>query len=52
MCAQSEPKEREDFIRLYQKYNQGELTLRGIAEELGLTYRELYDLLEETGLPF
>ena len=40
------------ILRLYQKYNQGELTLRGIAEELGITYHELYSLLEETGLPF
>jgi len=39
-------------IQLYQKYNQGELTLRGIAEELGITYRELYALLEEIRLPF
>lgn len=40
------------LIQLYQKYTQGEMTLRGIAEELGLTYRQLYDLLEETNLPF
>ena len=40
------------MVQLYPKYAQGELTLRGMAEELGLTYRELYTLLEETGLPF
>jgi hypothetical protein len=40
------------LIQLYPKYTQGEMTLRGIAEELGLTYRQVYDLLEETNLPF
>ena len=40
------------IIQLYQKYMQGELTLRGMAEELGVTYRELYNLLEENNLPF
>ena len=40
------------LIQSYQKYAQGKLTLRGIAAELGVTYRELYDLLEENNLSF
>lgn len=40
------------MLQLYQQYAEGELTLRGMAEELGLTYRELYNLLGEAKLPF
>jgi hypothetical protein len=35
---------------LYRKYLSGELTLRGMARQLGLGYRELYDLIETRGL--
>lgn len=36
--------------RLHRQYLSGELTLRRMAAELGLEYRELYALLEELGL--
>ncbi len=35
---------------LHRKYLAGELTLRGMARQLGLAYRELYDLMETKGL--
>ncbi len=35
---------------LHQQYLAGGLTLRGMARQLGLNYRELYDLLETRGL--
>ena len=38
--------------QLYRQYQNGEITLRNMAAELGLEYRELYALLEEKGLPF
>lgn len=37
--------------RLHRQYLEGRLTLRGVAAELGLEYRELYALLEELDLP-
>ena len=36
---------------LHQQYQTGNLTLRAMARQLGLEYRELYDLLEQEGLP-
>jgi len=36
---------------LHDRYQRGELTFRTVAEELGLSVRELYDLLEQKGLP-
>ena len=41
-----------DVEALYQRYQRGEITLRNMAAELGLAYRELYVLLEEKGWPF
>ena len=35
---------------LYQQYLAGDLTLRGMARQLGLDYLELYDLMEAKGL--
>ena len=35
---------------LHQQYLAGDLTLRGMARQLGLEYRELYDLMEAKGL--
>lgn len=35
---------------LHQQYLAGDLTLRGMARQLGLEYRELYDLTEAKGL--
>jgi hypothetical protein len=35
---------------LHQQYMAGDLTLRGMARQLGLGYRELYDLMEAKGL--
>jgi hypothetical protein len=37
--------------RLHQQYLNGEITLRQMARELGLEYRETYALLEELHLP-
>lgn len=37
--------------RLHRQYLDGEITLRQMAKELGLEYRELYALLEELNLP-
>jgi triphosphoribosyl-dephospho-CoA synthetase len=37
--------------RLHREYLEGQITLRGMAAELGLEYRELYALLEELDLP-
>lgn len=36
---------------LHDRYQRGELTFHTVAEELGLSVRELYDLLEQKGLP-
>lgn len=38
--------------QLRQRYLSGDLTLRGMARQLGLNYRELYQLLEERDLSF
>jgi hypothetical protein len=38
------------FRRLHQQYLAGDLTLRGMARQPGLEYRELCDLLEAKGL--
>ena len=38
------------FRSLHQQYLAGDLTLRGMARQLGLEYRELYDLMEAKGL--
>ena len=35
---------------LHEQYLAGNLTLRGMARQLGLDYRELYDLMEKKGL--
>jgi AraC-like DNA-binding protein len=37
--------------QLHARYQRGELTFRAVAAELGLSVRELYDLLEQKGLP-
>jgi hypothetical protein len=37
--------------RLHRQYLNGDLTLRQMARELGLEYREVYALLEELNLP-
>jgi AraC-like DNA-binding protein len=37
--------------QLHARYQRGEITLRAMAAELGLSVRELYDLLEQKGLP-
>ena len=34
----------------YERYQRGELTFRAVAEELGLSVRELYDLFEQKRL--
>ena len=36
---------------LHRRYLNGELTLRQMAKEVGLEYRQLYGLLEEMRLP-
>jgi hypothetical protein len=36
--------------RLHRQYLDGEITLRAMAKELGLEYRELYALLEDLNL--
>jgi hypothetical protein len=42
----------EQLVRqLHSRYQRGELTFRAVAAELGLSVRELYDLLEQKGLP-
>lgn len=35
---------------LHARYQHGELTFRAVADELGLSVRELYDLFEQKGL--
>ena len=40
----------EVFRTLHARYQRGELTFRAVAEELGLSVRELYDLFEQKGL--
>ena len=42
----------EETVRqLHARYQRGELTFRAVAAELGLSVRELYDLLEQKELP-
>ena len=41
----------EVLRRLHERYQRGELTFRAVADELGLSVRELYDLFEQKGLP-
>ena len=36
---------------LHRRYLGGEFSLRGMAKRLGLSYRDLYAILEELGLP-
>jgi hypothetical protein len=36
---------------LHRQYLSGEFSLRGMAKRLGLTYRELYQILDELELP-
>jgi hypothetical protein len=36
---------------LHAQYLRGDITLRRMASQLGLTYRELYEGLEQRGLP-
>jgi AraC-like DNA-binding protein len=38
--------------QLYQHYLTGDLTLRGMARQLGLSYRELYQAFEDRDLSF
>jgi len=40
----------EVLRRLHERYQRGELTFRAVADELGLSVRELYDLFEQKGL--
>jgi hypothetical protein len=41
----------EAVRQLHARYQRGELTFRAVAAELGLSVRNLYDLLEQKGLP-
>jgi hypothetical protein len=42
----------EGMLRhLHARYQRGEVTFRAVADELGLSVRELYDLFEQKGLP-
>ena len=42
----------EEVIRqLHACYQRGEMTFRAVADELGLSVRDLYDLFEQRGLP-
>jgi hypothetical protein len=42
----------EEVLRhLHARYQRGEVTFRAVADELGLSVRELYDLCEQKGLP-
>jgi AraC-like DNA-binding protein len=42
----------EEIIRqLHTRHQRGELTFRAVADELGLSVRDLYDLFEQRGLP-
>ena len=43
---------KQEIERLHASYLRGDITLRGMAHRLGLTYRELYQLLADKGLPF
>ncbi len=41
-----------ELERLHALYARGDITLRGMARRLGVSYREMYQLLEEKGLTF
>ncbi|MBI3327246.1 MAG: hypothetical protein HYZ81_11165 [Nitrospinae bacterium] len=42
----------EGVVRhLHARYQRGEFTFRSVADALGLSVRELYDLFERQGLP-
>jgi hypothetical protein len=41
----------ETVRQLHVRYQRGELSFRAVADELGLSVRELYDLFEKKGLP-
>lgn len=41
-----------EIERLHAFYSRGDITLRGMARRLGVSYRELIQLLEERGLTF
>ncbi len=41
----------ERVRQLHRQYLHGEITLRRLAKELGLEYRQLYALLEDLKLP-
>jgi|Deesub1362A_J573_1020465.scaffolds.fasta_scaffold04497_5 N-dimethylarginine dimethylaminohydrolase len=40
---------QKEIERLHQSYLHGDITLRGMARRLGLSYRELFQMLEEQG---
>jgi hypothetical protein len=41
----------ETVRQLHARYQRGELSFRAVADELGLSVRELYDLFEKKRLP-
>jgi len=41
----------ETVRQLHTRYQRGELSFRAVADELGLSVRELYDLFEKKRLP-
>jgi hypothetical protein len=41
----------ETVRQLHARYQRGELSFRAVADELGLSVRDLYDLFEKKGLP-
>jgi len=41
----------QKFKRLYKSYRRGEISLGWMAQELGLSVRDTYDLLEKRNLP-
>lgn len=42
---------KREIEKLHASYSRGEITLRGMARRLGLSYREMYQLLADKGLP-
>jgi hypothetical protein len=40
----------ETVRQLHARYQRGELSFRAVADELGLSVRDLYDLFEKKGL--
>jgi len=64
VIAEKERKSRSDVVQalleegyrrkveeFHEKYSRGEITLREMARRLGLSYRELYQMLADEGLP-